>query len=178
MLGFAGRMSADPPAAPPAATRAAHVTVADVAPPRSTPARARVVEAPVPASPPELRWFGDRLVQSVGTRRMRVTAYSPDERSCAPFADNITASGCSVWTNGMCLVAADTSVLPFDTLLTVPGYADGRIAVVADRGGRIKGDRLDVLMATHEQALEWGVQELDVTIWEPVGAPAMAPPSP
>ncbi|MEM7228689.1 MAG: 3D domain-containing protein [Planctomycetota bacterium] len=115
---------------------------------------------------PDVPMFNGRPLRAVGTITMRVTAYSPDERSCGLDADGITASGYSVWTNGMRLVAADTKVLPFGTLLSVPGYHDGAIAPVLDRGGRIKGNRLDVLYATHERAREWGVQTLDVTVWE------------
>jgi hypothetical protein len=37
---------------------------------------------------------------------------------------------------------------------------------VLDRGGAIKGNRLDVLYATHEQAQKWGRQTLEVTVWE------------
>ena len=76
------------------------------------------------------------------------------------------ASGYSVRTNGMRLVAADTTLLPFGSMLSIPGYDDGMIVPVLDRGGAIKGNRLDVLFPTHEQALQWGVQHLDVTIWE------------
>ena len=113
----------------------------------------------------EVRWFDGRPVVPVRTLTMRVTAYSPDERSCAPFADGITASGYSVWTNGMALVAADTDVLPFGTLITVPGYAGDTVVPVLDRGARIRGRRLDVLYPTHEAARVWGVQELEVTVW-------------
>ena len=97
---------------------------------------------------------------------MMVTAYSPDAQSCGEFADGITASGYSVKTNGMKLVAADTSMLPFGTMLSIPGYDDGYVVPVLDRGGAIKGDHLDALFPTHEEALQWGVQHLDVTIWE------------
>jgi len=121
---------------------------------------------PVPVPVPAQRWFNHRPVRPVATRTMTVTAYSPDHRSCAPYDDNVTASGYSVWTNGMRMAAADTSVLPFGTLITVPGYDDGAVIPVLDRGGRIKGDRLDVLYATHDRALRWGVRELEVTIWE------------
>ncbi|MCP3902501.1 MAG: hypothetical protein GY715_02610 [Planctomycetes bacterium] len=114
----------------------------------------------------ETRWFNQRPVRPARTRTMTVTAYSPDDRSCAPYADGVTASGYSVWTNGMRLAAADTRVLPFGTLISVPGYDDGAVVPVLDRGGRIKGDRLDVLYATHERALRWGVRELEITIWE------------
>ena len=110
--------------------------------------------------------FNGRPVRAVRTIRMMVTAYSPDARSCGEFADGITASGYSVKTNGMNLVAADTSKLPFGTMLSIPGYDDGYIVPVLDVGGAIKGDHLDALFPTHEEALEWGVRHLDVTIWE------------
>ncbi|MFP4144875.1 MAG: 3D domain-containing protein [Phycisphaeraceae bacterium] len=110
--------------------------------------------------------FDQRPLRKVREMSMVVTAYSPDERSCGKWADGITASGYSVWTNGMKLLAADTDVLPFGTILTVPGYNDGRPVQVLDRGGAIKGNRLDVLYPTHERARQWGRQRLTVTVWE------------
>ncbi len=116
--------------------------------------------------PDEIRWFNGRPIRPIGTMTMVVTAYSPDERSCGKWADGITASGYSVWTNGMRLVAADERILPFGSLVSIPGYDREDVVPVLDRGGAIKGKRLDVLYATHEQALQWGVQELEVTIWD------------
>lgn len=110
--------------------------------------------------------FNGRRLRKVKTIRMKVTAYSPDERSCGVFADGITASGYSVYTNGMKLAAADTRVLPFGTIITVPGYHGGKPIPVLDRGGVIKGKRLDVLYPTHERARQWGTQSLDVVVWE------------
>lgn len=110
--------------------------------------------------------YNGRPIRPVRTMQMLVTAYSPDERSCGKFADGFTASGYSVWTNGMKLVAADTRLLPFGSIVTIPGYHDGKPVPVLDRGGKIKGHRLDVLYPTHEVALKWGAQRLDVTVWE------------
>ena len=122
---------------------------------------------PVPVlNPSEMPTFDDRPLRPVKTVRMLTTAFSPDERSCGIWADGITASGYSVWTNGMKLAAADTSLFPFGTVLTVPGYNSGRPIPVLDRGGVIKGHRLDLLYPTHERALQWGAQRLDVTVWE------------
>lgn len=112
------------------------------------------------------RWFDGRKVRPARTIWMKVTAYSPDHRSCGEFADGITASGKSIWTNGMKLVAADTRMLPFGTMLSIPGYDGGAIVPVLDRGGAIKGNRLDVLYSTHSTALKWGVQKLPVVVWE------------
>ena len=113
-----------------------------------------------------VRWFGGRPIRPVRTVWMTVTAYSPDARSCGADADGITASMKSIWTNGMKLVAADTSVLPMGTMLSIPGYDAQRVVPVLDRGGAIKGDRLDVLFPSHNEARQWGVQRLPVTIWD------------
>lgn len=91
--------------------------------------------------------------ESVGV--WTVTAYCPCSRCCGAFADGITASG--VAARGK-LVAAPKE-LPFGTVLDVPGYG---VASVEDRGGAIKGRKLDVLFATHNEALQWGVKELEI----------------
>lgn len=114
----------------------------------------------------EYRLFNGQPIRKAKTMRMLVTAYSPDARSCGKWADNITASGYSVWTNGMKLVAADTRLLPFGSIISVPGYDDGNPVPVMDRGGAIKGMRLDLLYPTHQIALQWGKKWLDVTVWE------------
>ncbi len=59
-------------------------------------------------------------------------------------------------------IAADTRHLPMGTRLYVPGYGMG---IVEDRGGAIKGKRLDLFFPSHKEALEWGRQWVDVQIW-------------
>ncbi len=114
----------------------------------------------------EVFTFDGRPLRKVKQLTMLTTAYSPDERSCGKWADGFTASGYSVWTNGMKLVAADTRILPFGTLVSIPGYNGGKPVPVLDRGGKIKGNRLDLLYPTHESALKWGAQRLTVDVWE------------
>ncbi len=114
----------------------------------------------------EVRYFNGRPIRAVRSMRMRVTAYSPDHRSCGVHADGITASGYSVDVNGGRLVAADRRLFPFGALVSVPGYSSGQVVPVLDRGGAIKGSRLDVLYPTHEIARRWGVQHVDVMVWE------------
>ena len=60
-------------------------------------------------------------------------------------------------------VATDTDVIPFGTSIYVTG-AGWRIA--EDRGGAIRGNRIDVLKQTHQEALEWGRRRnVEVFIW-------------
>ena len=95
---------------------------------------------------------------------MRVTAYTDDEESCAPYNDGFTASGLPVTHNGGRFVAADTKRLPFGTMVKVPGYADGEAVPVIDRGGAIRGNRLDLFFPSRREALAWGVRWVDVEI--------------
>ncbi|MEM9372513.1 MAG: 3D domain-containing protein [Planctomycetota bacterium] len=124
----------------------------------------------------ETRWFDGRPVRPARVLVMKVTGYSPDSRSCGIYADGQTATLHSVWTNGMNLVAADPKVLPYGSMITVPGYASEQIVPVLDCGGAIKGNRLDLLFPTHRRALVWGVQTLRVTLWDYAdGEPAPNP---
>ncbi len=118
-----------------------------------------------PEWPIDTKWFNGRPIRPVRTMTMVVTAYSPDSRSCGDSADGITASLHDVQTNGGRLVAADKRVLPLGSMISVPGYDNGRIVPVLDVGGAIKGSRLDVLFPTHEQARKFGKRTVQVTIW-------------
>jgi len=93
---------------------------------------------------------------------MEVTAYCACPKCCGPEAVGITASGKDVSYNDGKFVAADRN-LPFGTKLFIPGYSETPVEVI-DRGGAIKGERLDVFFPTHEAALEWGRQLVPVTI--------------
>ena len=76
-----------------------------------------------------------------------------------PKQVGITASGTRARPG---TIAADTSLYPFGTIIHVPGYGYGR---VEDRGGKIKGQRLDVFFRSHQQALKWGRQKKRITVW-------------
>ena len=80
----------------------------------------------------------------------------------AEFADGVTASGHKIQP-GDRFLAADKR-WPFGTVMRVPGYNGGKPSVVHDRGGAIKGNRLDLYFPTHQEALEWGVKPVLVEV--------------
>ena len=120
----------------------------------------------LPAHDQSTRWFDGKMIRPSRVIYMTVTGYSPDARSCGKFADNKTATMYSVWTNGMNLVAADPKLLPYWSMVSIPGYATNDIVPVLDCGGAIKGNRIDLLYPTHKLARQWGVRSLPVTVWE------------
>ena len=93
---------------------------------------------------------------------MRVTAYCPCPKCCGRFSDGITACAHKI-KPGDTFVAAD-QMYPFGTQMIVPGYNNARPVKVLDRGGAIKGNRLDVFFHSHQQALNWGVRYINVKV--------------
>lgn len=101
------------------------------------------------------------------TVRMTVTAYCPCPICCGRWSGGgLTASGKPITSNRGRFVAADRS-LPFGTQVKVPGYHGGAAVPVLDRGGLIKGNRLDLFMPTHAQARAWGRRNLEVVVIPP-----------
>jgi len=94
--------------------------------------------------------------------RMRVTGYCPCAKCCGEYADGITASGHKIQP-GDVFVAADKRY-DFGTEMIIDGYGDGESVKVLDRGGAIKGNKIDAFFHTHAEALEWGVRNIDVKV--------------
>ena len=85
-----------------------------------------------------------------------VYAYGPMEGEPKKIGETATGKKAKKGT-----IAADTNVFPFGTEMKIPGYGTG---VVEDRGGAIKGGKIDLFFKTHKQALEWGRQTVTVEV--------------
>lgn len=96
-------------------------------------------------------------MEPVEKRVMRITAYTANDRGMR--GDGITASGVKA-VEGVTIAAPPE--IPFGTQIYIPVL--DKLYTVADRGGAITGDRLDVFMESREDAMEFGVQELEVWI--------------
>jgi 3D (Asp-Asp-Asp) domain-containing protein len=81
-----------------------------------------------------------------------VTAYSPTVEEC-DASPLVTASGKRVYVGG---IAADLRVLPFGSIVIIPGYNGGNPCTVIDTGSLIRGKTLDVFMWSTEDARQWG----------------------
>jgi 3D (Asp-Asp-Asp) domain-containing protein len=76
----------------------------------------------------------------------------------------ITYSGVKVTRDLFSTVAADLNVFPIGTILFIPGYGYG---VVADKGGAIKGNKVDLYYETVEDVYNnWGKKTLEVYVIE------------
>ena len=89
---------------------------------------------------------------------MNATAYTAYCSGCS----GTTATGIDLRANPDAkVVAVDPSVIPLGTKLYVEGYG---YAVAGDTGGAIKGNRIDLFMASNDDALKWGRKTVKVRI--------------
>lgn len=86
----------------------------------------------------------------------KITAYCASIACCGK-TDGITASGVKARANRT--VAAPSNI-PFGTKLLI----NGKEYVVEDRGGAVKGNKLDIFVNSYAEARAWGVRYLPVQI--------------
>lgn len=87
----------------------------------------------------------------------KVTAYCSCSKCCGSHSNGYTASGTKAIAGR---TVAAPSNLAFGTKLNI----NGTTYVVEDRGGAIQGNRIDIYVNSHSQALAWGVRYLPVEI--------------
>ena len=95
-------------------------------------------------------------VTTASSGRYKVTAYCSCARCCGK-TNGVTASGKRATANH---TVAAPSTFAFGTQMVI----NGKTYVVEDRGGAIQGNRIDVYMNSHAEAIAWGVRYLDVEV--------------
>ena len=86
----------------------------------------------------------------------KITAYCPCSKCCGK-ATGRTASGTTA-TPGRTVAAS--SKFAFGTKLNIGGH----VYTVEDRGGAVTGNKIDIFVSSHAQALQWGVRYLPVSV--------------
>ena len=86
----------------------------------------------------------------------KITAYCPCSKCCGK-TNGRTASGTTA-TAGRTVAAS--SKFAFGTKLNIGGH----VYTVEDRGGAINGNKIDIFVNSHAEALQWGVRYLNVSV--------------
>lgn len=96
------------------------------------------------------------------------SAYTAD---CAEGCIGITRAGIDVRNkthhNGLRVIATDPAIIPLWSIVELR-FAEGRTerAISLDTGGAIRGRKLDYLIGSHGDAIQFGRQQVDVKIIE------------
>ncbi len=90
----------------------------------------------------------------------KVTAYCGCEQCCGVYAQNrdiVTGAIGEPLINNYS-IAVDPNIIPYYSTV----YINGQAYVAHDTGGAIKGNRIDIYFENHQDAVNFGVQYLDV----------------
>ena len=93
---------------------------------------------------------------TTGGTTYKITAYCPCSKCCGKSTGR-TASGTKA-TAGRTVAAS--SKFAFGTKLNIGGH----IYTVEDRGGAVNGNKIDIFVNTHAEALQWGVRYMNVSV--------------
>ncbi|MFE0504219.1 ubiquitin-like domain-containing protein [Peribacillus butanolivorans] len=86
------------------------------------------------------------------------TAYTASCKGCS----GVTSTGVNLKSNPDAkIIAVDPSVIPMGSKVYVEGYG---YAVAADKGGAIKGNRIDVFFSSKNDAYRWGVKKVKIRV--------------
>lgn len=108
-----------------------------------------VVQQSIPSVEEPVLSYRERLEQmasrgEVRTLTVRATAYT--------HTGNRTATGIYPYVG---VIAVDPNYIPLGTKVYVEGYG---VAIAADTGGLIKGNKIDLFMDSESECDEWGIQ--------------------
>lgn len=97
---------------------------------------------------------------SYKTVTVKSTAYTASCTGCS----GVTATGINLNSDPSAkVIAVDPSVIPLGSKVYVPGYG---YAIAGDTGGAINGHRIDVYFSSHSQAINWGVRDIQVKVYQ------------
>lgn len=95
---------------------------------------------------------------AISIQRCKLSAYCKENypHICNDGNSKVTATN-TVPTVGR-TVAVDPNVIPYGSEVIINGHT----YIAEDCGGAIKGNRIDILFETHQEALNFGIQYADV----------------
>lgn len=116
---------------------------------------------------PEVFPFVQDTVDKIYLGEFVLTAYCPCEKCCGQYGVNrpmdengdlIVYGAYGERLEAGVSIATDPNVIGFNQEV----YINGGVYIAHDTGGNIKGNQIDIYMADHDEAVEFGVQYADV----------------
>ncbi|MEB1805733.1 MAG: LysM peptidoglycan-binding domain-containing protein [Bacillaceae bacterium] len=91
---------------------------------------------------------------------MTATAYTASCEGCS----GITSTGINLIDNPeKKVISVDPSVIPLGSKVYVEGYG---YAIAGDTGGAIQGNKIDIFIPNKQDAINWGVKEVNVKVFK------------
>lgn len=150
----------EPYAGEPSENLVAATNVVAVTPPAPAPPKSQKANKQTPSAvAPKTKVSQNTAPVSGGTEMsVTATAYTAYCNGCS----GTTAYGIDLRANpNQKVIAVDPRIIPLGTRVWVEGYGE---AIAGDTGGAIKGNKIDVFLASHDSAIAWGVKKVKIKV--------------
>ncbi|WP_409274999.1 3D domain-containing protein [Neobacillus sp. SCS-31] len=90
---------------------------------------------------------------------VKATAYTGSCKNCS----GITSTGINLKKNpNVKVISVDPKLIPLGTKVYVPGYGE---AIAGDKGSAVRGNKIDVFIPDHNNALQWGTKTIKIKVY-------------
>lgn len=101
----------------------------------------------------------EEIIEYEPFEEFEATAYCACPKCCGKWADGITASGTKATAKRT--ISVDSKLIPLGSKVEIEGLGT---YTAEDTGGAIKGKIIDIYFDTHEEALKFGRQKVNLRI--------------
>jgi 3D (Asp-Asp-Asp) domain-containing protein len=92
--------------------------------------------------------------------KVTATAYTASCKGCS----GITYTGLNLKKNPYAkVISVDPRIIPLGSKVYVPGYG---MAIAADKGSAVKGNKIDVFISNKQRALQWGNKTITIKVYK------------
>ena len=118
--------------------------------------------APATEKPKENSTKEQQAASTTNTSQKEITVTATAYTATCDGCSGITSTGINLMENPDAkVISVDPSVIPLGSKVHVEGYGE---AIAGDTGGAIKGNKIDIFIPSKQDAINYGVQQVKVTI--------------
>ncbi len=118
--------------------------------------------APATEKPKEDSAKEQQAASTTNTSQKEITVTATAYTATCDGCSGITSTGINLMENPDAkVISVDPSVIPLGSKVYVEGYGE---AIAGDTGGAIKGKKIDIFIPSKQDAINYGVQQVKVTI--------------
>lgn len=127
--------------------------------PQQTEEESSEIEVELKAIPTKQLVTTEEIIKHESFEEFEATAYCACTKCCGKWADGITASGTKAAAKRT--IAVDSNLIPLGSKVEIEGLGT---YIAEDTGSAIKGKIIDIYFDTHEEALKFGKQKVNIRI--------------
>lgn len=117
------------------------------------------IEAKLKTMPTKQSVIIEEIIKHEPFEEFEATAYCACPKCCGKWADGVTALGTKATAKRT--IAVDSNLIPLGSKVEIEGLG---IYIAEDTGSAIKGKIIDIYFDTHEEALKFGRQKVNIRI--------------